>query len=218
MAAFRIAALLMLAGPPPTAPSAPAAPPAGDLGRYAVKSAAGRTICILTLSYEPSVGGEVQPSPHCPAPLADAARWWEDDGGSITMEDVLHRRVGRIIENESLLELELPSGTRLDVDKPDDPPERTPTQRMTGSYTVYGGDPGTPLCHIRFLAGGRIGAAPGCPAGLARFAGGRWTSNAERTRLVSPQGAVRIFTWSDPISLDSADRSLSLGWDVPGGK
>ena len=206
------AALLMLAPPAATPPSAP---PADDLGRYAVKSAAGRTICILTLSYEPTVGGEVQPSPHCPAPLADAARWWEDNQGSITMEDVLHHRVGRIIENESLLELELPSGTRLDVTRPDDPPERTPTQRMTGSYTVYGGDPPKPRCHIRFLAGGAIGPAAGCPASLARFAGGRWTSNAERTRLVSPQGAVRIFTWSDPISLDAADRSLSLGWDAP---
>ena len=215
MGAGTIAALLMLAGPalPP-----PAAPDPDDLGRYALKNVAGRTICILTLSYERTVGGEVQPSPHCPAPMADALRWWSGDEGTLRMEDALHHDAGRIVENESLLELQLPSGKRLDVEKLDQPPERTPTQRMTGRYTVYAGDPPKAACHIRFLPGGVIGPAPGCPAGPATFAGGRWTTNAARARLVAPGGQVRTFTWSDPVTLDAPDRSLSLGWDDPGAK
>jgi len=177
-----------------------AASPDPALGRWAVKAGA-RTVCTLTFTHEPTVGGEVLPGKGCPAPLADAARWFGDGQGGYVLNDPIRQRVGAVVEDEAGMTLTLKGGARYAFVKLDAPRMRTDTERATGWWSVRTDDPAKVICRIELKPGGAVGPAAACPAGLKPYGGGRWSAGTHGVTLRAKSAPPKALRWGDAVSL-----------------
>lgn len=189
-----LALALALAGAPQSAES---------IGRYAVRDAAGKTLCTVRLFQVPDVGGEIETLSGCAGPLAplkDASRWQDDGRGGFVLRDPIRKAVATVTEDEAGLTLHI--GARSwDFVKLDQPPPRTPVQRTLGSWSLIRAQ--KTLCHVKFAASGMV-AGPGCPSPFAR---GSWSAS-ENGVVLRAGKAIRAFRWSDPATLESGEWTL----------
>lgn len=186
---------------------------AGDarLGRYAVKSMAGKTICVVTLTYEPSVGGEFEGVEKCAPALEDAARWRDDGAGGFYIDDPLRQRIGHVVADEAGMTLTISDGRAFRFDSLTVTPEKTPTQRAIGWWTAYyKSAPWKHLCKLEFRANGIIGPATGCPVALRIYAGGKWRAADTILRLTPKKGKPLDFRWGDAASLIASRGTIDL--------
>jgi hypothetical protein len=174
-----------------------------DIGRYAVRDAAGKTLCTVALSRVPDVGGEIEALSGCAGPLAplrDAARWHDDGRGGFVFRDPVRKAVATVTEDEAGLTLHI-GGRAWDFVKLDQPRALTASERAEGSWSLMRGQ--ATRCHMRLAAKGVL-AAMSCPAPFNVFARGRWSASEKGVTLRAGK-AVRAFKWSDPATLESGE-------------
>jgi hypothetical protein len=188
-------------------------PPKSDaplIGRYAVRQGA-LTVCTLDLSFEPTVGGEVETSKNCLPPLGDAARWYDNGKGGFVLRDPLRKEVATAVEDEFGYTLFLRDTRRFDMKKLNGPRMRSDAERAAGWWSVSTVDPTKVDCRIELRANGRIGPAP-CAA-VKPYGGGRWKADTNGVRLIGTGGKAIALRWGDAVSLIGPRGTVLLSHD-----
>jgi hypothetical protein len=167
-------------------------------GRYAVRQGA-LTVCTIELSFEPTVGGQVEASENCLRPLLDASRWEPSGKGGFVLRDVLRREVATAVEDQFGYTLFVNDVRRFDLRKLPPPRMRSDAERASGWWSVRTEDPAKVDCRIELKPNGQVGPAP-CAA-VRSYGGGRWNADANGVRLIAAGGQAIAFRWGDAVSL-----------------
>ena len=191
-----------------------AAPPAQDdlIGRYTLVGEHGRVVCRLRMSFEPTVGGEIEAPPECAAalPIADGLQWSADKEGGYTIRNALHRPVGRIADSEAgyILYVGEKSYDLAGIDYVPPPP---PATRAVGTWRVQNDAvPSRLLCRVALAKGGAIGSTAACPATMKPYGGGRWRADDDAIVLRAATGQTKRLAWEDDDDLNGDDLHLAF--------